>query len=68
MSVFKYFKNTPGRPTIGRQALIVIFFFKFAMRSLEKKRPWRTPTGDRGLLPVGGATGPFYLFFSRDLF
>ena len=37
MSVFKYFKNTPGRPLIGRQALSVIFFFKFATRSLAKK-------------------------------
>ena len=39
MSVLKYFKNTPGRPPIGRQALSE-FFFKFAMRSLEiKKNP-----------------------------
>ena len=37
MSVLKYFKNTPGRPPKGRQALSVIFFFKFATRSLEKK-------------------------------
>ena len=27
MSVLKYFKNTPGRPPIGRQALSVNFFF-----------------------------------------
>ena len=37
MSVLKYFKNTPGRPPKGRQALSIIFFFKFATRSLEKK-------------------------------
>ena len=39
MSVLKYFKNIPRSPPIGRQALSVIFFFKFAMRSLEKKGP-----------------------------
>ena len=39
MSVLKYFKNTARSPPIGRQALSVIFFFKFAMRSLEKKGP-----------------------------
>ena len=72
MSILKYFKNTPGRPPIGRQALSVIFFFKFTMRSLGKKRPCRPPNGrqgpvahpwgDRGLSLVGGATEslPFY--------
>ena len=50
MSVLKYFKNTPSRPPIGRQALSVIFFFKFAMRSLKiKKRTCR---------PLGGRQGP----------
>ena len=39
MSVLKYFKNIPRSPPIGRQALSVNFFFKFAMRSLEKKGP-----------------------------
>ena len=38
MSVLKYFKNIPRSPPIGRQALSVIFFFKFATRSLAKKR------------------------------
>ena len=70
MFVLKYFKNTSGRSPIGRQALSVFFFFKFAMRSLGKKKPCRPPNGrqgpvahpwgDRGLSPVGGATGPFY--------
>ena len=32
MSVLKYFKNTPRSPPLGRQALSVFFFFKFAMR------------------------------------
>ena len=40
MSVLKYFKNTPRSPPIGRQALsVILFFFKFATRSLEKKGP-----------------------------
>ena len=65
MSVFKYFKNIPRRPLIGRQAQCVIFFFKFATKSLEKKK--------QALSPVGGATGPPPFFFSdfyfcRDLF
>ena len=38
MSVLKYFKNTPRSPPIGRQALSVIFFLKFATRSLGKKK------------------------------
>ena len=58
MSVLQYFKNTPGCPPIGRQAQSVIFFFKFAMMSLEKKKgPVAPPTGDRGLSPTPGATG-----------
>ena len=46
MSVLKYFKNTPGRPPIGRQPLSVIFFFKFVTRSLAKKKgACRPPLG-----------------------
>ena len=59
MSVLKYFKNNPGRSPIGRQALSVIFFFKFAMRSLKKKGPVARWGGDRGLSPVGGGDRPF---------
>ena len=52
MSVLKYFKNIPRSPPIGRQALIVIFFFKFATRSLTKKRGHvAPPTGDRYISP-----------------
>ena len=65
MSVLKYFKNIPRSPPIGRQTLSVIFFFKFATRSLAKKKgayrppngrqgPVAHPRGDRGLLPDGG--------------
>ena len=48
MSVLKYFKNTPGHLPIGRQALSVIFFFKFATRSLAKKGACRPPNGRQG--------------------
>ena len=51
MSVLKYFKNTPGRPPIGRQVLSVIFFFKFATRSLKKRGPVAPPR-------AGGAVAP----------
>ena len=62
MSVLKYFKNIPRSPPIGRQALSVIFFFKFATRSLAKKKGHVAhPTGDRGLSSVGGRQGPLPL-------
>ena len=48
MSILKYFKNIPRSPPIGRQALSVIFFFKFATRSLAKKKgPVARWWGDR---------------------
>ena len=52
MSVLENFKNIRGR-----QGSNVIFFFKFATKSLEKKREGacRPPTGPVG----GGATGSF---------
>ena len=42
----------------GRQSSNVIFFFKFATKSLEKKKrgPVAPPTGDRPLSPTPGAT------------
>ena len=48
MSVLKYFKNIPRSPPIGRQALSVIFFFKFTTRSLAKKRACRPAQGRQG--------------------
>ena len=63
MSVLKYFKNIPRSPPIGRQALSVIFFFKFATRSLAKKRACRPAQGRQG--PVarwGGDRVPFALY------
>ena len=60
MSVLKYFKNIPRSPPIGRQALSVIFFFKFAMRSLEKKAlsPPQRATGGACRPPLGRPLGP----------
>ena len=59
MSVLKYFKNTPRSPPIGRQALSVIFFLQIRNEVPgKKKETCRPPTGDRGLSPTPGATGP----------
>ena len=68
MSVLKYFKNTPRSPPVGRQVLSVNFFFQIRNEVPGKKRPCRPPngrqgpvalpTGDRGLSPTPGATGP----------
>ena len=61
MSVLKYFKNTPRSPPIGRQALSVIFLFKFAMRSLEKKKALSPPQRVIGACrPPLGRQGPVY--------
>ena len=57
MSVLNYFKNTPGRPPIGRQDLSVIFFFKFATRSMKKKGGLSPPSGDQWAGPPTGAAG-----------
>ena len=69
MSVLKYFKNIPRSPShraIGPKCNF--FFFKFATKSLEKKKggACRPPNGRQG--PVarwGGRQAPF---FFRDLF
>ena len=61
MSVLKYFKNTPRVALpIGRQTLSVIFFFKFATRSLEKKglSPPQRATGRACRPPLGRPLGP----------
>ena len=67
MFVLENFKNILGRPPIGRQAQSVIFFFKFATKSLKKKKEGacRPPTGDRPLSPIGGRQTP--LFFLQGL-
>ena len=52
MSVLQYFKNTPGRPHRATSPKYNFFFFKFATRSLEKKKGACRPLGGRqGPLP-----------------
>ena len=51
MSVLKYFKNIPRSPSHRATGPMCNFFFKFATKSLEKKKAQS---------PVGGATGPFF--------
>ena len=59
MSVLKYFKNIPPIAPIGRQALSVIFFFKFATRSLAKKKGMSPPQRATGACrPPLGRQGP----------
>src|SRR6185369_16016475 len=53
---FEIFQKYPLVTPIGRQVLSVNFFFKFTMRSLEKKAVSPPPTGDRGLSPSPRAT------------
>ena len=43
MSVLKYFKNTPGRPPIGRHALSVIFFLQIRNEVSGKKKALSPP-------------------------
>ena len=57
MSILKYFKNIPRSPSHRATGPMCNFFFKFATKSLEKKKsPVAPPTGDRGLSPTPGAT------------
>ena len=62
MSILKYFKNTPGRPPIRRQALSVIFFLQICNEVPEKKGGLPPPTGDRGACrpPSGDRGNPLY--------
>ena len=57
MSVLKYFKNTPRSPPHRATGLKCIFFLQIRNEVPGKKGPVAPPTGDRGLSPVGGATG-----------
>ena len=60
MYVLKYFKNIPRSPFHRATGFKCnFFFFKFATRFLAKKKGHDAhPTGDRGLSPTPGATGP----------
>src|SRR6185312_2816369 len=51
VSVLENFKNIPRSPYRGRQGSNVFFFFKFATKSLEKKK-------EGGMSPPQRATGP----------
>ena len=51
MSILKNFKNIPRSPYGGDMAQMYFFFFKFATKSLEKKK-------EGGLSPPQRATGP----------
>ena len=51
MSVLENFKNIPRSPYGGATGLKCNFFFKFATKSLEKKK-------EGGLSPPQRATGP----------
>ena len=59
MSVLKYFKNIPRSPSHRATGpKCNFFFFKFATKSLEKKKgPVARWGGDRGLSPTPRATG-----------
>ena len=58
MSVLNYFKNTPGRPPIGRQALSVIFFLQICNEVPGKKKgACRLCNGRQGAVAPPGATG-----------
>ena len=65
MSVFKYFKNIPRSPSHRATGPMCNFFFKFATKSLEKKKgdlsPPQRATG--AYRPSLGRQGP--PFFSR---
>ena len=59
MSVLKNFKNIPRSPYWGATGLKYNFFFQICneVPGVKKRGACRPPTGDRGLSPVGGATG-----------
>ena len=65
MSVLKNFKNIPGRPAIGRQALSVIFFQicnEVPGQKKNERGACRPPTGDMGLAhPRGDRVPPPYI-------
>ena len=66
MSVLNYFKNTPGRPPIGRQALSVIFFLQICNEVPGKKKgACRPPLGRQG--PVARWGGDRSFFFQGPI-
>ena len=64
MSVLNYFKNTPGRPAIGRQALVKKIFSSNLQRGPWKKRgACRPPNERQGPVPLSHRMPPFPLSF-----
>ena len=55
MSVLENFKNIPRSPYGGATGFKCIFFFKFATKSLEKKKQAPGPCR-----PLGGRQGPVF--------
>ena len=72
MSVLKYFKNIPRSPSHRATGpKCNFFFFKFATKSLEKKKPCRPPNGRQGPVARWGGDRPFFfqgLFFPGTYF
>ena len=73
MSVFKYFKNIPRSPSHRATGPMCNFFFKFATKSLEKKKgpvappqratgACRPPLGRQGPVARWGGDSPPFLF------
>ena len=73
MSVLKYFKNIPRSPSHRATGPMCNFFFKFATKSLEKKKegglsspqqatgPCRPPQERQApCRPLGGRQGPVF--------
>ena len=59
MSVLKYFKNIPRSPSHWATGPMCIFFFKFATKSLEKKKALSPPQRATGACrPPLGRQGP----------
>ena len=59
MSVLKYFKNIPRSPPHRATGPNCNFFPSNSQRGPWQKKPVAPPTGDRGMSPVGGATGSY---------
>ena len=63
MSVLKYFKNIPRSPPHRATCPKCNFFSSNSQRGpWQKKGHVAHPRGDRGLSPVGGATGSLPLY------
>ena len=62
MFVLENFKNIPRLPYGGRQGSNVIFFFKFATKSLEKKKRGATGSPVSILMQIGTIASVLFFF------